>query len=194
MVEDIEEETCILDVSGQCNFPNNASVVPSRVPGAISGGVQIKSYFTAHLFSVFAWVNSNWCVITKGGLEGGQKPSQDEVQAGSLHGKESRATSALVTWVGFQREERGRRVCVSWDWWSDVGLEFMVLSSSAVISCPFSPTLQTPWVTRWPVAWGQGSVLFPLTSRSCGQQILEFLLLFIFKSSSFLDFYVCMFL
>ena len=59
VVEDIEEETCILDGSGQCNFPNNASVVPSQVPGAILGGVQIKSYFTAHLFSVFAWVNSN---------------------------------------------------------------------------------------------------------------------------------------
>lgn len=116
MVEDVGGQTCILGGPGQRNFPNKCQCCPQPGSRRYLGRSTDKSYFTAHLFSMFAWVNSNWCVVTKGGLEGSQKPGQDKVQASSLCAKESRATSVLVSWVGFQREGRGRRVCVSWDW------------------------------------------------------------------------------
>lgn len=120
-------------------FLTNAVLSPAQVLGAILGGVQIKSYFTARTLQCVCLGELQLMCDHQGWVwKEAKSLTRTKFRPLSYVGKESSATSVLVTWVGFQREgEEGE--CVSPEADLTAGLEFMVLSSSAVISCPFSP-------------------------------------------------------
>ena len=145
---------------GLLSFPNRRQCCPQPDSGCYFGRSTGKSYFIAYLCSIFAQMNSRWSLITKGSQEGSQKPHKGKVQAKRFMRNERGAASVLITWVVCV-ERKGE--CVLWNRWPDADCGVYGTQLSTVISCPFSSTLQTPWVTLWPVAW-----LFPLALRSGG--------------------------
>lgn len=142
------------------DFSNKRQCCPQPGSKCCLGRSTAKSSFLSHLFSIL----SNSCVITKGVLEGGRRPHNDNFRLRSLCGNGRRDARVYIDHLGrVEGERKGGREVYHVRFIAGHKLpSFMVLTSSTVISCPFSSTLQTPWVTHWPVAWGQSSFLFPM--------------------------------